>query len=151
MIIKYLLVLAISFCACLILMPVVIACAKELCRNKLTVVFGCGGNRDKGKRYEMGKISARLCDKVVVTLDNPRDEEPQDIINDILGGCLKKPSAVEVDREKAIFLAVGKATANDIILVAGKGHEKEQVIKNVRYYFDDCEVLRKFAEKKDEK
>ncbi|MBR2510484.1 MAG: UDP-N-acetylmuramoyl-L-alanyl-D-glutamate--2,6-diaminopimelate ligase [Lentisphaeria bacterium] len=119
--------------------------------SRLICVFGCGGNRDKTKRPRMGRVVSELADEFIVTSDNPRDEEPQDIINDILGGCLKKPSAVEVDREKAIFLAVGKATANDIILVAGKGHEKEQVIKNVRYYFDDCEVLRKFAAKKDEK
>ena len=116
-------------------------------RSRLICVFGCGGNRDKNKRPRMGRVVSELADEFIVTSDNPRDEEPQDINNSILEGCIRPPFAVMIDRYKAIAQAVAMAGKDDIILVAGKGHEKEQIIKNVKYHFDDCEVLKECAEK----
>lgn len=114
--------------------------------SRLICVFGCGGNRDKTKRPRMGRAVSELADDFIVTSDNPRDEEPQNIIDDILCGCVRPPAAIKIDRMEAIALAVQTAAKDDIILVAGKGHEKEQVIKNIKYHFDDCEILRKMAE-----
>jgi UDP-N-acetylmuramoyl-L-alanyl-D-glutamate--2,6-diaminopimelate ligase len=103
----------------------------------LRVVFGCGGDRDKGKRPEMGAIAGRCADHVVVTSDNPRSESPQAIIDDILVGI---PAAlVEVDRAKAIVAVVGAADVRDVILLAGKGHETYQETAGVRTPFSDVE------------
>jgi len=115
--------------------------------QKIITVFGCGGNRDKTKRPEMGKISVIYSDKVIVTSDNPRDEDPQDIINNILEGI---PSGemekvlVIADREQAIKTACMLAQSGDIILLAGKGHETYQEIKGVKHHFDDREILLKY-------
>ncbi len=101
------------------------------------VVFGCGGDRDKGKRSEMARIAKQCADHVVVTSDNPRSESPAAIIADILAG---DPSAtVEIDRAKAITLAVLEADARDVILLAGKGHETYQETSGVRTPFSDIE------------
>jgi UDP-N-acetylmuramoyl-L-alanyl-D-glutamate--2,6-diaminopimelate ligase len=103
----------------------------------LQVVFGCGGDRDKGKRPEMGAIARKCADHVVVTSDNPRSESPQAIIEDILVGI---PSAlVEVDRAKAIAAAILAADVRDVILLAGKGHETYQETAGVRLPFSDFE------------
>ena len=112
-------------------------------KGKLICVFGCGGDRDKGKRSKMGAIAARFADHVVITSDNPRTESPQNIINDILSGM---PSSikytVDVDRSKAIKIAILSANPEDLILIAGKGHEDYQVIGNKKFYFNDREFAR---------
>jgi UDP-N-acetylmuramoyl-L-alanyl-D-glutamate--2,6-diaminopimelate ligase len=114
-----------------------------LCKNKLTVVFGCGGNRDKGKRFFMGQISAKYCDRVIVTLDNPRDEEPFEIISNILSG-IKESGFVDYyvipDRKDAIASAINMMDAGDVTVIAGKGAEKYQEIKGVKRPFSDYEI-----------
>lgn len=108
-------------------------------------VCGAGGNRDKGKRPLMAQEAARQSDRVIITSDNPRDEEPEDIINDMLAGLsaedLKKTISI-VDRREAIRTACMMAQKGDVILVAGKGHEDYQIIKGVKYHFDDHEVVK---------
>ena len=114
-------------------------------QGRIITVVGAGGNRDKGKRPIMAQESARLSDKVIITSDNPRFEEPQDIINDMLAGLgkeeLRKTLSI-VDRREAIRTACMMAEAGDVILVAGKGHEDYQEIKGVKHHFDDKEVIR---------
>jgi UDP-N-acetylmuramoyl-L-alanyl-D-glutamate--2,6-diaminopimelate ligase len=104
--------------------------------GKLLCVFGCGGDRDPGKRPQMGDIAARLADAVVVTSDNPRSEDPLAIIDAIVAGMQSKPM-IEADRSKAIEAAVAQATARDVILLAGKGHEPYQEIAGLRLPFSD--------------
>jgi UDP-N-acetylmuramoyl-L-alanyl-D-glutamate--2,6-diaminopimelate ligase len=115
----------------------------EITDQKLWVVFGCGGDRDKKKRPMMGKIASQIADKVIVTSDNPRSEAPESIIDEILAGIngRQKPE-VEVNRRKAIQLALKKASAGDTILVAGKGHENYQEINGIKYPFDDRQVIK---------
>ncbi len=108
--------------------------------GKLHVVFGCGGNRDAGKRPMMGEIAARLADRVIVTDDNPRSENPKRIRQEILSAC---PGAVEVaDRREAIATALKGLKAGDILVVAGKGHEQGQIIDQVTHPFDDATEVR---------
>ena len=109
--------------------------------GRLICVFGCGGDRDPGKRPQMGAIAERLADQVVLTSDNPRGEDPRAIIDGILGG-LKSPPAVEPDRRQAIADAVTGAGLQDVILVAGKGHEPYQEIAGVRHPFSDLDVAK---------
>ena len=101
------------------------------------VVFGCGGDRDKGKRPEMGRIACRLADRVVVTSDNPRSEKPEQIVEDILRGCEDGSPLVEIDRAAAIAMAVAAAEQGDTVLIAGKGHEDYQEIQGARLPFSD--------------
>ncbi len=118
----------------------VLKVARELVPRdgKLLVVFGCGGDRDTSKRPQMGAIAENLADLVVVTSDNPRSEDPQQIIVDILAGIKRMKSVmVEPDRAKAIQLAVIDASASDVVVVAGKGHETYQIIKGKTFDFDD--------------
>ena len=103
----------------------------------LWVVFGCGGDRDKGKRPEMGMVACRLADRVVVTSDNPRTEAPEQIVDDILRGCESGSPLVEVDRAAAIAMAISEAKRGDTVLIAGKGHEHYQEIQGVRLPFSD--------------
>lgn len=114
-------------------------------RGKVITVVGAGGNRDKGKRPIMAKESVKQSDKVIITSDNPRFEEPQDIINDMLAGLnkdeMKKVVAI-TDRKEAIRTACMMASQGDVILIAGKGHENYQDIKGVKYHFDDKEIVR---------
>ena len=114
-------------------------------KGKVITVVGAGGNRDKGKRPIMAKESVRQSDKVIITSDNPRFEEPQDIINDMLAGLnkdeMKKVVAI-TDRKEAIRTACMMASQGDVILIAGKGHENYQDIKGVKYHFDDKEIVR---------
>ncbi|MBQ8673258.1 MAG: UDP-N-acetylmuramoyl-L-alanyl-D-glutamate--2,6-diaminopimelate ligase [Bacteroides sp.] len=115
-------------------------------RGKVITVVGAGGNRDKGKRPIMAKESARLSDRVIITSDNPRFEEPQDIINDMLAGLDKDDLAKTVsivDRREAIKMACLLAQPGDVVLVAGKGHENYQDVKGVKHHFDDKEELKK--------
>ena len=111
--------------------------------HSLTVVFGCGGNRDKTKRPLMGKAVASLADKVIVTSDNPRDEAPEDIIVDVIAGIEGDYEAI-VDRKKAIVGALEDADENEIILIAGKGHEEYQEIKGVKHPFSDFNIVKEF-------
>ena len=114
-------------------------------KGKVITVCGAGGNRDKGKRPIMAQTAAKLSDKVIITSDNPRFEEPQDIINDMLAGLdnkqMKKVVSI-VDRKEAIRTASMMAEKGDVILIAGKGHEDYQEIKGVKHHFDDKEVVR---------
>lgn len=112
--------------------------------NKIYTVFGCGGNRDRTKRPIMGEIAARLSDYVVVTSDNPRFEEPEEIINEITAGIKTNNYKIEADREQAIKWAIENSENDAIILVAGKGHEDYQIIKDKRIRFSDEEIARKY-------
>jgi UDP-N-acetylmuramoyl-L-alanyl-D-glutamate--2,6-diaminopimelate ligase len=114
-------------------------------KGKLITVFGCGGDRDKEKRPRMGRIAAELSSRVIVTSDNPRSENPEDIVNDILKGISKEHKhkvEVEIDRKKAIDLAVKNAEDGDVVLIAGKGHETYQIFADRIIHFDDREVAR---------
>lgn len=107
---------------------------------RLSVVFGCGGDRDRGKRPMMGGIAARLADRVIVTDDNPRSEVPAAIRAEVMAGC---PDATEIDdRARAIALAVEALGAGDVLVIAGKGHEQGQIIGNEVRPFDDASVAR---------
>ena len=114
-------------------------------QGKVITVCGAGGNRDKGKRPLMAQEAVKQSDRVIITSDNPRNEEPQDIINDMLAGLtpaqMKKVVSI-VDRKEAIRTACMMAEKGDVILIAGKGHEDYQEIKGVKHHFDDREVVR---------
>jgi UDP-N-acetylmuramoyl-L-alanyl-D-glutamate--2,6-diaminopimelate ligase len=130
---------------------------KPLSMGRIITVFGCGGDRDQGKRFEMGEVAGRNSDIVVITSDNPRTEDPQFIINQIEegvrhGGLQAVESAliyqgrgsyfIESDRRKAIRYAIGIARDEDLVLVAGKGHEDYQIIGAQKRHFDDREEVR---------
>jgi UDP-N-acetylmuramoyl-L-alanyl-D-glutamate--2,6-diaminopimelate ligase len=129
----------------------VLATLKPLCTGRLTVVFGCGGDRDRTKRPRMAKVAEQFADLVIVTSDNPRTEQPEGIIGEIITG-FEKPAAetiiVEPDRKKAIELAVKNAAEDDIILIAGKGHETYQIIGDKKFDFSDSDVARQFLTKR---
>jgi UDP-N-acetylmuramoyl-L-alanyl-D-glutamate--2,6-diaminopimelate ligase len=137
-----------------------------LTRGKLITVFGCGGDRDRGKRPLMGEIAGRLSDIVVLTSDNPRTEEPSAIIDEVeagvtktglkkLGVAARRASTdqeeisrgyfVEADRRTAIGVAIAMAAAGDLLLIAGKGHEDYQILGTEKIHFDDREVAREAA------
>ena len=111
--------------------------------GKVIVVFGCGGDRDQGKRPIMGEIAKKYGDVVIVTDDNPRSEDPKSIRNDIMQTC---DMAVEIgDREEAIKYAIEAISSpNDAVLIAGKGHETYQIVGNKTSEFDDCKVAEKY-------
>ena len=116
--------------------------------NKLITVVGCGGNRDKGKRPMMAQIAKRGSEQLILTSDNPRDEEPRDILNDMTAGLTEEElrnTLVIEDRATAIQTACTLAQAGDVILIAGKGHEDYQIIKGVKHHFDDHEQVRKYV------
>lgn len=115
-------------------------------KGQVITVCGAGGNRDKGKRPLMAKEAVRQSDKVILTSDNPRDEEPEDILDDMLAGVTEEQTGkvlTIVDRRQAIKTACMMAQSGDVILVAGKGHEDYQIIKGVKHHFDDKEEIRK--------
>ncbi len=121
----------------------VLITARRLTKDKLWVVFGAGGNRDKTKRPLMGKVAEKWADLVVITSDNPRWEEPEAIIEDILKGIeQKKKVFVQKDRKEAIKFALQNAKEGDVVLIAGKGHEDYQEIKGVKYPFKDQDVVK---------
>lgn len=126
---------------------------KEYHPARLVCLFGCGGNRSKDRRYEMGEVSGRLADLSIITSDNPRFEEPQDIIDDIKTGISRTSGKyVEIcDRKEAIRYAIANGQPGDVIVLAGKGHEDYQEIKGVKYPMDErvliAEVLAELAEK----
>ena len=116
---------------------------KEYEPHRLVCLFGCGGNRSKIRRYEMGEVSGNLADLTIITSDNPRFEEPQDIIDDIKTGIAKTNGKyVEIcDRKEAIAYAIHHGEPGDIIVLAGKGHEDYQEIKGVKYPMDERDLI----------
>jgi UDP-N-acetylmuramoyl-L-alanyl-D-glutamate--2,6-diaminopimelate ligase len=123
----------------------VLRTARELTRERLIVLFGCGGDRDRTKRPLMGEAAGELADLVVLTSDNPRSEDPVTIMNDALVGLqrTRRPYFAEVDRESAVRKALGEAREGDVVVLAGKGHETYQVLKDHTIPFDDREVARR--------
>lgn len=121
---------------------------REDCRGRLITVFGCGGNRSKTRRTEMGEVSGRLSDFTIITSDNPRNEDPADIISDILSGMTGTSGkyVVEPDRTKAIEYAILTAVADDFVIIAGKGHENYQIFRDRTIHFDDVEVATQVIE-----
>jgi UDP-N-acetylmuramoyl-L-alanyl-D-glutamate--2,6-diaminopimelate ligase len=128
----------------------VLRAARQLASARVHVVFGAGGDRDRGKRPLMGEIAARLADRVIVTSDNPRSEDPEAIIAEVLAGVGR---AVEhdPDRRAAIELALAGAGAGDVVVIAGKGHEQGQEFENARTLpFDDVAVARALLQNRGE-
>jgi UDP-N-acetylmuramoyl-L-alanyl-D-glutamate--2,6-diaminopimelate ligase len=115
--------------------------ARSLAEGRLICVFGCGGDRDRGKRPMMGEIASRLADQAIVTSDNPRSEDPNAIIEEILGGIVR-PVDVEPDRAAAIGRALSEAREGDVVVIAGKGHEQGQEFADRTIPFDDRDVAR---------
>ncbi|MEM0951310.1 MAG: UDP-N-acetylmuramoyl-L-alanyl-D-glutamate--2,6-diaminopimelate ligase [Cyanobacteria bacterium P01_H01_bin.74] len=119
--------------------------------GRLIAVFGCGGDRDATKRPKMAHIAEKLADILMITSDNPRTEDPQQIITDVISGIERfDPSAmvVEVDRKLAIHQAIDMATENDIIVIAGKGHEDYQILSTETIHFDDREVVQSYIQQR---
>ena len=115
--------------------------ARELATGRVLCVFGCGGDRDRGKRPLMGRVAADLADIAIVTSDNPRSEDPETIIEEIVAGA-RGEVEIEADRRAAIERALGAGRAGDVVVIAGKGHERGQEIAGVVHPFDDREVAR---------
>ena len=124
----------------------ILKCIKGFTKGKIITVFGCGGDRDKSKRAEMGRIAGELSNIAVVTSDNPRTENPLLIINDILGGMEKTKSRLAIieNRRQAIEFALSKARRGDVVLLAGKGHETYQIIGNEKIHFDEREIIKEY-------
>lgn len=125
--------------------------ARGFARKRLIVVFGCGGDRDKGKRPKMGKTAGELAHEIILTNDNPRTEEPKRIIDDIIAGIgngekPKRPHRVILDRQAAIRVALENACEGDAVVIAGKGHEDYQIIGAEKSHFDDRETVRAIIE-----
>jgi UDP-N-acetylmuramoyl-L-alanyl-D-glutamate--2,6-diaminopimelate ligase len=119
--------------------------ARAHCRGRLWVVFGCGGDRDPGKRPLMGEIAARLADEVVLTDDNPRGENPEHILRDIRGGiAAARALLIEPDRAQAIRTTLARAAPEDLVLIAGKGHEDYQIYGSERRAFSDQSIVRSY-------
>ena len=120
---------------------------RDLKSGKIICIFGCGGNRDVEKRALMGEIAEQYSDQVWITNDNPRFENPQNICQDILKG-IKNPQKVfvELDRKKCILLALEKMKKNDLLLIAGKGHEDYQIFGNEKKYFSDIDILKEYCD-----
>ncbi len=114
---------------------------RPLTAGRLIVVFGCGGDRDRGKRPEMGRIAAEVADVAIVTSDNPRTEDPERILADVAAGMGEGPHRMRVDRREAIAEALSEARADDTVLLAGKGHETYQVIGTEKLPFDEREIV----------
>ncbi|MBQ8923925.1 MAG: UDP-N-acetylmuramoyl-L-alanyl-D-glutamate--2,6-diaminopimelate ligase [Lachnospiraceae bacterium] len=119
--------------------------------KRLVTLFGCGGNRSKDRRYDMGEVSGCLSDYTIITSDNPRDEEPLDIIADIVTGMKKTDGEyIEIpDRKEAIKYAIMNAKEGDVIVLAGKGHEDYQEIKGVKHHMDERDLIKEILEEED--
>jgi UDP-N-acetylmuramoyl-L-alanyl-D-glutamate--2,6-diaminopimelate ligase len=117
----------------------VLRAVRETAKRRLIVVFGCGGDRDPGKREEMGAIAKRLADRVIVTSDNPRGEDPLAIAHAVANGFAVE---IELDRRSAIRRAIDEAQPGDVVVVAGKGHEAYQIVGGVTHPFDDRDEVR---------
>jgi len=120
----------------------VLTTLRQVCSKKIIVVFGCGGDRDKDKRPKMGRVVSELSDQAVLTNDNPRSEDPQAIISEIRKGMQEGKYCVIPDRKQAIREALQMAGSGDCVLIAGKGHEDYQIIKDKVIHFDDREAVR---------
>ncbi len=118
--------------------------ARDLTDGRIITVFGCGGDRDRTKRVPMGEVAGENSDYVIITSDNPRNEDPLSIISEIEVGVRSKTSSFEImtDRRKAIFRAVETARTGDVVIIAGKGHETYQIVNEEKFHFDDREVAR---------
>jgi UDP-N-acetylmuramoyl-L-alanyl-D-glutamate--2,6-diaminopimelate ligase len=126
-----------------------LAVLQPLTKGRLWVVFGCGGDRDKGKRPLMAQIAEKLAQRVVVTSDNPRTEDPDAILREIMVGFKEpRPVTALVDREEAIAFAIREAAATDAIVIAGKGHENYQIVGTTKRPFDDKDVAVKYLGQK---
>ncbi len=124
----------------------VLSTLRGLTKGKLKVVFGCGGDRDRAKRPKMGEVAELYADEIFVTSDNPRTEDPEGIIREIVQGMQRlKPCRIEVDRRKTIERALKDLGAEDVLLIAGKGHEKYQIVGTQKLPFDDREVVQSFS------
>lgn len=121
----------------------VISALREISRKKIIVVFGCGGERDRGKRPKMGRVATELADLAIVTNDNPRSEPPEEIFTQIRNGINKDNYCIIADRQEAIAKAISLADKGDTVLIAGKGHENYQVLKSGKVHFDDREAVRR--------
>ena len=119
----------------------ILSTVKAFTKNRMISVFGCGGDRDKVKRPQMGKIGCELSDIAISTSDNPRSEEPMDIINDIVKPLNYDNFVIEVNRKEAIRKAMNMALEGDVIVIAGKGHETYQILKDETIHFDEREVV----------
>lgn len=127
----------------------VLRALRPYCKGKLYCLFGCGGDRDKGKRPLMAEIAESEADRIIITSDNPRDEDPLQILQDIQSGFKQSKSVhCEPDRQRAIAYAIATAQAEDVVLVAGKGHEAYQLVKGIKYPFDDAIEVQHFLKKK---
>ena len=128
----------------------VLTSIKTYTMGRIICVFGCGGDRDKTKRPEMGEVAGRLADFSIVTTDNPRTEKPEDIIQDIEEGIAKTKGnyKIVVDRKEAIAEAIKMATKRDIVILAGKGHEKYQEINGVKHEFDERKIVKEILKSK---
>ncbi len=128
----------------------VLTSIKAYTMGRIICVFGCGGDRDKTKRPEMGEVAGRLADFSIVTTDNPRTEKPEDIIQDIEEGIAKTKGnyKIVVDRKEAIAEAIKMATKRDIVILAGKGHEKYQEINGVKHEFDERKIVKEILKSK---
>jgi UDP-N-acetylmuramoyl-L-alanyl-D-glutamate--2,6-diaminopimelate ligase len=118
---------------------------RPLTQGRLIVVFGAGGDRDRGKRAPMGTVSVRLADIAIVTSDNPRTEDPEKILDDVEVGMRAKPHHRELDRRRAIARALELARPGDAILLAGKGHETYQVIGTEKQPFDERTIVKELG------
>ena len=127
----------------------IINAVRAFAKKRVITVFGCGGNRDATKRPKMGAIAEQLSDIAIVTSDNPRCEEPMAIINDILAGMKKDNHIVIENRKEAIAHAMEIAKENDIIVLAGKGHETYQEIEHIKYDFDERKVVKEILNGRD--
>lgn len=117
---------------------------REITERKIILVFGCGGSRDKQKRPLMGRIASQYADYVIITTDNPRKENPKDIINDIKEGIISDNYDEIIDRKEAIITALKKAQLGDSVIIAGKGHENYQILKDTVVSFNDSHVVKEF-------
>jgi UDP-N-acetylmuramoyl-L-alanyl-D-glutamate--2,6-diaminopimelate ligase len=127
-----------------------IAACRELAPKRIITVFGCGGDRDRGKRPLMGKVAATASDYAIITSDNPRSEDPEKITLDVETGIKtinRDNYEVIVDREKAIEKAINMASRGDIVLIAGKGHEEYQITGSGKEHFSDRETVIKYLER----
>ena len=131
----------------------VLATVRDFAKGRVVILFGCGGDRDRGKRPKMGRIAAQMADFVVVTSDNPRTEVPGDIIADILPGLegTETPYVVVEDRVEAIRYALNHAQTNDVIILAGKGHETYQIVGHEKRHLDEREVVAAYIAEHEER
>lgn len=127
----------------------VLSSLRAVKKAAITVVFGCGGDRDKSKRPKMAAMAESLADFCIVTTDNPRGEDPSQILSEITGGFQKKNFRVEPDRREAIRQAVKSARFGDVVLIAGKGHEDYQIFKDQTVPFDERTIVREILTSKE--